>query len=125
MTKFVRSLALAAGMAALLIAGGASVAPAQDKKDAKGTKGGKSTAAGTVEIKEGKDGKFRFNVHDADGKYLGGTAVGYESKEAALKVLDTLKDVLPNAKVVNVKKDDKGKEKDEKGKEKFKDKSDK
>lgn len=104
MSKLLSSLLMAAVVAGLTTVGGA--APAQDKKDVKKdtkvVKGG-----GTIEVNESKDGKYRFTVRDADGKYVGGSAVGYESKEAAVKAVDALKAALAGGKIEYNKKDDK------------------
>ena len=62
---------------------------------------------GTIEVNESKDGKFRFTVRDADGKYLGGSATGYATKEDAVKAVDALKAALATAKIEYNKKDDK------------------
>ena len=118
MKRIVCSLALVVGMAGL-VASGPALAPAQDKKDVKKEAKGSKSAAGVIEINEGKDGKFRFVVRDADGKFLAMSGpTGFESKDAAVKALENLKDVLPTAKVVAGKKGEKGKDK---AKEKTKD----
>ncbi|MBM4097629.1 MAG: hypothetical protein ACKO9Z_12295 [Planctomycetota bacterium] len=58
-------------------------------------------AQGTVEISEGKDGKFRFFVRDSQGKLVGGSGLtGFESKEAATKAVQSLKEILNHAKLV-------------------------
>ena len=75
MTTILRSLLLAGAMAGLITVGGIAVAPAQDKKDTKKDTKTAKAGAGTIKINEGKDGKFRFNVYDADGKYLAGSPV--------------------------------------------------
>lgn len=106
MSNQFRTLALAA-----LLAGGTAavtVAPAQDKgkppakkDDAK--KGKKGT--GTVEVNEGKDGKFRFVVRNADGKLLAMSGpTGFVEKADAVAALDELKAVLETAKVESGKK---------------------
>lgn len=101
MKRIVYSLALAAGMAGL-VAGGLAPAPAQDKKDVK--KGAKA-AAGVIEINEGKDGKFRFLIRDGEGKLLAMSGPGgFDKREEAVKAVETLKDVLPGAKVAAPKK---------------------
>lgn len=99
MTKLLSGLCAAALVVGL--AGGG--APAQDKK---GTKTAPAKG-GVIEISEGKDGKYRFSVRDGDGKYLGGSAVGYATKEDAAKAVDALKAGIATAKVEYVKKDDK------------------
>jgi uncharacterized protein YegP (UPF0339 family) len=104
-SKLLCGVLLAAVVAGL--AGGSGVAPAQDKKEAKkDTKAAK--AAGTIEVNEGKDGKYRFLVRDAEGKLLAMSGPGgYETKAEAVKAVDTLKAVLPGAKVAEAKKDGK------------------
>lgn len=103
MTKLLSGLCAAALVVGLAGAGG--VAPAEDKKDTKKSAPGKG--GGTIEVNESKDGKFRFTVRDADGKYLGGSATGYATKEDAVKAVDALKAALGTAKIEYNKKDDK------------------
>ena len=74
---------------------------AQTKKDAKG--------AAVIEIGEGKDGKFRLTIRDAEGKFLALSAAHATEKEARAAI-DELRDALNKAKVV-VKKAEKDKEK--------------
>jgi uncharacterized protein YegP (UPF0339 family) len=107
--KIIRCLVLSAAMAGLVVAGGMTTAPAQEKK-------GKATkATGTVEINEGKDGKFRFFIRDGDGELLAMSGPsGFATKAEATKALDTLKEVLPNAKTVAGKPADKDDKKDKK-----------
>lgn len=94
MTKFLCSLLAAAAVAGLA---GVGTAPAQDKKK---TDKAAVKAGATVEVSEGKDGKYRFTVRDADGKYLAGNSVGFATKDDAVKAVDNLKAILPTAKVV-------------------------
>lgn len=104
MTKLLSGLCAAALVVGLAGAGG--VAPAQDKKDTKKTTAPKG--GGTIEINEGKDGKFRFNVRDADGKLLAMSGPsGYATKDDAAKAVDALKAALGGAKVEYGKKDGK------------------
>lgn len=70
------------------------------KKDKDTKKGVTKSGAGTIEIGEGKDGKFRFFVRNADGKLLamsgpGGFATAKDAEEA----IDDLKEVVAKAKV--------------------------
>lgn len=102
MSKILSSV-LAAALVAGLVAGGSS--PAQDKK--KETKTTQPAKGGVIEVNESKDGKFRFTVRDADGKYLGGSATGYATKDDAVKAVDALKAALVSAKIEFGKKDDK------------------
>jgi len=98
MTKLLCSAVLFAGVAGLVTSTAIPTAPAQDKKDtAKKAPAGK---AGIVEVNEGKDGKFRFTVRDADGKFLAQSGA-FEKKEDAMKGIETLKDVLPKATVTS------------------------
>jgi uncharacterized protein YegP (UPF0339 family) len=97
------SLALVVGMAGLVV--GPAAAPAQDKKDVKKDAKGSKSAAGVIEINEGKDGKFRFVIRDGDGKLLAMSGpTGYATREDAGKAVETLKAVLPGAKVAPPKK---------------------
>lgn len=103
------TLTLAVALAGFAI--GPTMAPAQDAKT-EGKEPGRPKAAnppgtvanlplqGVVEIAEGKDGKFRFSVRDGKNKYVGGSGpIGFASKEAAAKAVQSLKDALANAKV--------------------------
>ena len=110
MTKFVRSIALAAAIAGLVSAGGMSVAPAQDKKakdtktdDTKKATTKKMDVVGTVEVYKDKAGDFRFKIVGEDGKALAMTTKGYEKKEDAIKALDMVKAILNSAKVTELK----------------------
>ena len=123
MKKFVRSLLAAAAFAAgtgALVVTAPSPAEAQTKADPKGTpkvdpKGKaadpkvepKTTAKGTVVIKPGKDGKFRFFVRDEDDKTLMQSSTGYVTEEDAQKMLDAAKAILGSAKVTKEKADSK------------------
>jgi hypothetical protein len=61
---------------------------------------------GTIELLKSKDGKYRFNVRDADGKYLGGSAVGHATEKEAKEAVEELKMVLANATYVSKTADD-------------------
>src|SRR5262245_36311412 len=68
--------------------------------------------AGTIELIESKDGKYRFTIRDAEGKYLGGSTVGHETEAEAKTAVEELKKVLATATYVSKKseeKKDKGK----------------
>ena len=103
MTKLLCTAVLFAGMAGLVSTSTISLAPAQDKKDTAKKDAKAPAKAGTVEVKEGKDGKFRFSVRDAEGEYLAGSGA-FATKEEAVKGIDTLKEVLAKATVVAPKK---------------------
>ena len=64
---------------------------------------GKKPGKGTIELIEGRDGKFRFTVRDADGKYVGGSAVGHATEKDARAAAETLKKVLATATYVSKK----------------------
>ena len=74
----------------------------------------KKGAKGTIELIESKDGKYRFSVRDADGKYVGGSAVGHATEKEAREAAEELKKVLATATYVSKKSEDskKGKDKD-------------
>jgi hypothetical protein len=59
--------------------------------------------AGTIGIIESRDGKFRFSVRDAEGKYVGGSAVGHETAKEARDAVEELRKALSNATYVNKK----------------------
>jgi hypothetical protein len=63
--------------------------------------GKKPAKAGTVELIKSRDGKFRFSVRDADGKYLGGSAVGHATEKEAKEAVEELKRVLATATYVS------------------------
>lgn len=113
MTRVCRTLGLMLALA--VMAGGTvtlvtaqekgKVAP-QKKDDKKADK--KAAKGGTIEINEGKDGKYRFTIRDADGKLLAMSGPsGFATKDDAEKALDTLKEVLPTAKIAPGKKAEK------------------
>lgn len=107
MSKLARCLALVAAMLAVSVFA-LSIAEAQEKGK-KAT--GKTT--GIVEVNEGKDGKYRFNVRDNDGKLLAQSALtGFATKDDAMKGLEKLKDALENPKITTGKKAAGGKDKD-------------
>lgn len=104
MRKLVGSVFLAA--AAVLMVSGTADTLAQGKK----------TGKGTIELIESKDGKYRFSVRDADGKYLGGSAVGHATEKEAKEAAEDLKKVIATATYVTKKAEEK------KAKDKDKDK---
>ena len=64
---------------------------------------GKKTGKGTIELVESKDGKFRFTVRDADGKYVGGSSVGHATEKEAREAAEDLKKVIATATYVTKK----------------------
>ena len=62
-----------------------------------------SAKAGTIELVESKDGKFRFSVRDADGKYLAGSPVGHATEKEAKEAAEKLREVIVTAKYVSKK----------------------
>lgn len=74
--------------------------------------GGGKKAKGTIELIESKDGKFRFSVRDADGKYLGGSAVGHATEMEAKEAAEELKKVMATATYVSKKSEAKKEKKD-------------
>ena len=106
MTKLLCSLVLFAGMTGLVSSGSLGLALAQDKKDTKKDAPKTTAKAGVIEVNEGKDGKFRFVIRDADGKLLAMSGpTGFATREDAIKALETLKDALPTAKLAAPKKE--------------------
>ena len=101
MRKLIVCLALLAGMAAATtIMDSASLAQGtrKDKKD-KITKG---KGAAVIEITEGKDGKFRFFVRNAEGKLLAMSSPGgFASEKEASRAIAELKEVVKSAKVTH------------------------
>jgi hypothetical protein len=76
----------------------------------------KKPKAGTIELIKSKDGKFRFSVRDADGKYLGGSAVGHATEKEAKEAVEDLKKVLATATYVSKSTEDSKDSKDSKDK---------
>jgi hypothetical protein len=64
---------------------------------------GKKGSRGTIELIESKDGKFRFTVRDADGKYVGGSSVGHGTEKEAREAAEDLKKVIATATYVSKK----------------------
>jgi uncharacterized protein YegP (UPF0339 family) len=56
-----------------------------------------TSKAGTIEIVESRDGKFRFNVRDSEGKYLAGSTVGHVTEKEAREAVEELKRVMASA----------------------------
>lgn len=104
MTKWTRLLTLGFALLAVTWMAGPNLT-AQEKKEPKKTT---KAAAGTVEINEGKDGKYRFIIRDSEGKFLGMSGpTGFATKEDCEKGLEELKTALAGAKVVTGKKTEK------------------
>lgn len=115
MKKMIGMLFLGGAFALAAISGEVS---AQDKKKVTP----KTTVGGAVvELVESKDGKYRFTIRDADGKYIAGSAVGHATEAEAKAVVEELKTLIGSAKYVS-KKSDASKEK---AKEKTKEKDSK
>ena len=118
MKKFVRSLLVASAFAAgalVVTAPTAAVAqvtkdnpkatPKEDPKAKSKTGDPKPPVAvkGSVVIKPGKDGKFRFFVRDEDDKSLMQSSTGYATEDEAKRMLDTVKAILAASKVTSEK----------------------
>jgi hypothetical protein len=86
--------------AVVLLASGTADTFAQGKK-----------TKGTIELIESRDGKYRFSVRNADGKYVGGSAVGHATEKEAKEAAEELKKVIQTATYVRKKAEEK-KEKD-------------
>lgn len=69
------------------------------KKDSQTKPESAKSSVGSIQIAEGKDGKFRYKLVDADNKYVMSSIMAYESKEAAAKAVQNMKDVLATAKI--------------------------
>jgi hypothetical protein len=77
----------------------------RDSAVAQDTKKPGASAAGKIEINEGKDGRFRFFVRDGEGKLLAMSGgAGFESPDDAKTAVQKLKDVIKTAKVTVKKK---------------------
>ena len=117
MSKFTRSLVLMLAMAGMsgTVLSVSSVAQEKAKEVKKATKettkdDSKKTTKddtkkaavkpGIVRIGEGKDGKFRFSIYNAEGDFLAMSgANSFATKEEALKGLEELKAALKETKV--------------------------
>src|SRR5262245_42885795 len=71
---------------------------------------GKKAGKGTIELVESKDGKYRFTVRDADGKYLGGSTSPHATEKEAREAAEELKRVMATATYVSKKSEDKKKD---------------
>jgi hypothetical protein len=91
MRKFVGAMLLTTAM--LFMASGSVDTLAQGKKGAKGT----------IELIESKDGKFRFSVRDAEGKYVGGSIIGHATEKEAREAAEDLKKIMATATYVSKK----------------------
>ncbi|MBY0513449.1 MAG: DUF1508 domain-containing protein, partial [Gemmataceae bacterium] len=99
MTRFIRSLVLAAAMAGLV--GLAAGTAAQDKTKTDTKPQPKATTkeeVGTVEVWMAKDG-WRWKVLNAEGKTIAMGTTGFDKKEEAVKAIDVVKTTLNKAKV--------------------------
>ncbi len=95
-------------LAVMLLASGTPGGFAQGgKKVGKGTLG-----RGTIELIESRDGKFRFSVRNAEGKYVGGSAVGHATEKDAKEAAEELKKVIATATYVRKKSEDTKKSKE-------------
>ncbi|HEY3788186.1 MAG TPA: hypothetical protein VGL71_04985 [Urbifossiella sp.] len=92
MRKIVSAASLAVVLG-LFSMSGPDLATGQDKKEVKKDAG----KPGSVEVYKAKDG-YRFRIKDADGKSLAVSTKGQEDKAACMKVLETIKVTLNNAK---------------------------
>jgi hypothetical protein len=89
----------------LMISGAAVLATFSTSDSSAQTKKAKNAAnapVGTIELKQGKDEKFRFTIRDADGKYLGGSTIGHATDKEAKDACEELKTVIMNAKYVTI-----------------------
>lgn len=93
MKKLLGLLSLA--IVSLYLVSGATEAIAQGKKS--------TTKQGTIELIQSKDGKYRFSIRDADGKYLAGSPVGHATEKEAREAVEDLKAVIGTAKYVSKK----------------------
>ena len=97
MRKYIAAAVLSA---TLLVASSAThtTVSAQGTKDKAKVKEAPASG-GHIEIGKGKDGKYRFTVRDADGKYLGGSTTGHATEKETRDAIEMFKKVVANAKV--------------------------
>jgi hypothetical protein len=103
MRKLIVCVALLAAMACMTAVPSADILAQGAKKDKKDKKAGKEDSKGAViEVTEGKDGKFRFFVRNAEGKLLAMSSPGgFATAKEAEKAVEDLKDVMRTAKVTH------------------------
>lgn len=98
MLKSIKALVLVA------ILGTAAIVVPMQEGAAQPKKKEMEKAEGVVQIKTGKDGKFRFTVRNAEGKLLAQSSLsGFKTEEEAKAGIDALKTTLESAKVETVK----------------------
>jgi uncharacterized protein YegP (UPF0339 family) len=105
-SRLVLSITLAAALGGLAYLAVPAPSPAQEKgqKDkAKAAKGG------AVEVFKDRAGEYRWRVTDAEGKVIGMTTKGYDTKQECLKALEAVKETLAKTKVTEVTGDKDGK----------------
>jgi len=108
MGKIVKAAVLFAVIAGLMIAGGATSAPAQvkdkdkdkekDKKDVKPA----TEESGNTEVYMAKDG-WRFRIKNPEGKTLAVGVIAFEKKEDCVKAVDVVKTTMLKGKVIELK----------------------
>ena len=125
MKKFVRSLVIATAFAAgtgAIVATAPTLAVAQTKDAPKGVKPADPKEApkvkpvepkptdpkavapkGSVVIKPDTNSKFRFSIHDENGKTLMMSPVGYATEDEAMKMLEVAKAIFNGSKVTKEK----------------------
>src|SRR4051794_16527337 len=87
----------------LLAISGSGLDPAVAQVSKKPAAG--AAATGVIEITEGKDGKYRFFVRDAEKKLLAmSSPTGFASAEEAKTAIQHLKEIVKAAPVTSVKK---------------------
>ena len=114
--------ALMLGVMSMLSAGLPSTALAQGDKDKKAKKDTKkASGAGVIEIREGKDGKFRFFVYTPKRRLLAMSGMpAFATKKEAEDGVEELKEIIGKAKVVMGEKKATDDEDDDDGKKKKK-----
>ena len=89
------------GLVAIL--GTASIVLPMHETNAQQKKKMEAKSEGTVVIKPGKDGKFRFTVRDGEGKLLAmSSPAGFKTTDDATAAIDALKKTLADAKVETI-----------------------
>lgn len=122
MKKLLLCAVLATGIGGMSFLDSSANAQATKKATVDDKKAVVSTKPGKIEVKEGKDHKFRFVIHDADGDFLC-TSAAFKTEKEAIEGIDDLKAVLANTKPVAVKgTHDQDEKVERKGKTKMEDK---
>lgn len=97
--KTVRTLLLPLALAAAVGAAALDSASAQDKKGKDKDKKPSVSATAVFEVYKDTADEFRFRLKDAEGTLLATSGKGYKTQADCLKVIDTIRNTAPKAKL--------------------------